>query len=143
MAENIQRITIDTGAKNYELLDKDGQRLGVFKFHPSDTRIISRYEKVVEFFESTEFQNSVSEEEAAQQIVEIDKKICEQFDFLLCYPVSKGLFEGCGPLSLTDDGDYYFEKVLEVIVNIVEAATSQRVKKKLEKVNKATAKYNK
>lgn len=138
-----ETIVIDTGAKNYALFDKEGQLLGKFKFHPSDTRILSRYEKVVNFFNSTEFQNAVNEDETAQKIVELDKKICEQFDFLLCYPVSKGLFEGCGPMSPTEDGDLYFEKVLEAIAGVIESTTSQRIQKKLEKVSKATAKYDK
>lgn len=138
-----ETIVIDTGAKRFVLLDKDGDKLGEFKFHPSDTRILRRYEKVVDFFNSEEFANAITEDGNADQIVELENAIGKQFDFLLGYPVSDGLFGGCGALAATTDGDLYFEKALEAIVGVIEKTTNQRVQKKLDKVRKATAKYDK
>lgn len=140
-----ESITVETGAQKYALLDKDGDKLGEFKFHPSDSRILRRYEKVVDFFNSDDFSNSVSDSDDSDlsQFLELEDKVAQQFDFLLGYPVSDGLFCGCGAFSPTSDGDLYFEKALEAIAGVIEKTTNQRIQKKLKKIRKVTAKYEK
>lgn len=53
------------------------------------------------------------------------------------------MFAVCNPLTLVSDGDFYVEKVLEGIGNLIEQVTNQRLEKKKTKIQKATAQYHK
>ena len=37
-----EKITFNTGAKNYEIVDQDGNELGVFRFIPTDVGILNK-----------------------------------------------------------------------------------------------------
>lgn len=45
-----EKITFNTGAKSYEIVDQDGNELGVFRFIPSDAGILKRYKEAAAFF---------------------------------------------------------------------------------------------
>ena len=45
-----EKITFNTGAKNYEIVDQDGNELGVFRFIPTDVGILNRYKETAAFF---------------------------------------------------------------------------------------------
>ena len=68
-------LKVNTGAVNVELHDEDGEKLGVFKFNPTDTGILTRYESVVDFFNSFEFERDMSAEETAEKVKEITTNI--------------------------------------------------------------------
>ncbi|MCD8047114.1 MAG: hypothetical protein LUD80_00725 [Clostridiales bacterium] len=53
------------------------------------------------------------------------------------------MFAKCNPLTLTADGDFYVENVLDGIAGLINSQTSQRVERKKAKIRKATAKYHK
>ena len=45
-------IIIDDGSKEYNIQNQHGETLAVFRFRPSDTNIISRFEEVQKFFDN-------------------------------------------------------------------------------------------
>ena len=47
-----EKITFNTGAKSYEIVDQDGNDLGVFRFVPTDVGILNRYKETAAFFAS-------------------------------------------------------------------------------------------
>ena len=47
-----EKITFNTGAKSYEIVDQDGNDLGVFRFVPTDAGILTRYKETAAFFAS-------------------------------------------------------------------------------------------
>ena len=47
-----EKITFNTGAKSYEIVDQDGNELGVFRFIPTDVGILNRYKETAAFFAS-------------------------------------------------------------------------------------------
>ena len=47
-----EKITFNTGAKSYEIVDQDGNELGVFRFVPTDVGILNRYKETAAFFAS-------------------------------------------------------------------------------------------
>ena len=53
----------------------------------------------------------------------------------------RSFFEVTHPLSMTNDGDFYFEKVVDVLGNLVEDITNERIEKKMKKIEKVTGKY--
>ena len=130
-------LTVDTGKTTVPIREKDGELIGELTFNPNDFDILKRYEKVVEALEHFDVP------EDADGVFAVSDEIKKQIDFLLNYPTSEGIFAKCNPLTLTENGDFYFENVLDGIASIIEQVTNQRVQKKLEKVRKATVKYHK
>lgn len=134
----VLKLSVDTGSVLIDIDDK-GEVIGRFRFNPNDLDIVKRYEQV-----SKEFEKIVLPEEPSyEEIVSVSDKIREQIDYLLNYKVSDEIFAKCNPLTLTNDGDFYVEKVLEGIVGLVEKVSNQRIAKKKAKIRKATAKYHK
>nr|DAR31342.1 MAG TPA: hypothetical protein [Caudoviricetes sp.] len=142
MAETM-KLTVDTGAITIELVDEKGREIGTFDFNPSDSNIIRRYKEVVEHFgeisQSIRDAGGLGEEEVGR----ISDEIAQQIDYLLGYNVSEQVFCRLGALTITGNGDLYFERVLDGIADVIEKITSQRVEKKLARVRKATEKYSK
>lgn len=141
MSENM-KLTVNTGAIVIDLEDEKGRKLGQFDFVPTDSNILDRYEKVVEFFNSTKFQDGLTEEQSEQEMKNYAKAVREQFDFLFDYPVSQEIFSHCGPLTVVANGDLFFETVLDGIAGLIEKVLDQRIKKKLDKIKKVTGKYH-
>ena len=141
MAENM-KLTVNTGALVIDLEDEKGRKLGQFDFIPTDSNILDRYEKVVDFFNSVKFREGLTDEQAEQEIKKYAQSVREQFDYLLDHPVSDEIFSRCGPLTVIANGDFYFETVMEGIAGLIEKVLDQRVQKKLNKIKKATGKYH-
>lgn len=142
MAEHMT-LQVDTGAVTIDLTDKNGKKIGEFDFNPSDSNIFKRYENVVDFFNSVSFSENVGDDKKIEEVNKLAEDIGKQFDYLFGYSVADGMFSSCGALTVTANGDFFFEAVLEGVANLIEKVTKQRINKKLAKVRKATAKYQK
>lgn len=138
MAQEVMTLSVDTGSILINVDDK-GEIIGQFRFNPTDMDIVRRYDKVAEKLNSIVIEDDAD----ADKLLEVADEVKSQFDYLLNYSVSDGIFAKCYPFSMTADGDFYFEKVLDGIVGLIEKTTNQRVEKKLKKIQKATAKYHK
>lgn len=140
VAENEIVLDVNTGYKTVRIRD-GGEFIGEFKFNPTDSNILTRMENVIDFFNSVEFSDDMTEDQKFEATKELCQKICEQFDYLFGRKVSDGVFENCGPLSVTESGDFFFEDILDKIGQIIESVMNVRVEKKLKKVREATKKY--
>ena len=143
MANKPLTLTVDTGAVQYDIMDKFGDKIGVLKFNPADSGIVSHYETVINYLNGVSFDDNLSADEAAEKVKEVDGQLREQFDYLLGNGASAGLFSTCEPMSVIANGDFYFEHILEAVGSIVEQTTNKRMEKKLARVKKATAMYEK
>lgn len=133
-------LKLDAGFVTVPIIDeKDGGTLGHLKFNPNDFDIITRYESVAKELESIQ----IDKDSGENALFEVSDKIKEQIDYLLNFNVSGEVFAVCNPLTLVSDGDFYVEKVLEGIGNLIEQVTNQRLEKKKTKIQKATAQYHK
>lgn len=132
-------LKIDTGAVTVDVENENGKKIGEFEFVPTDTDIVNRYGSVVEFFNNVSFNENEGNEEIVKKF---SSQIRDQFDYLFNYPVSDSIFSRCGPLTPVQNGDFFFEVVLDGIRGIVEKVTNERVEKKMKKIRKATAKYH-
>lgn len=137
MAEDLV-LRVETGAVNVNVTDEHGETIGTFRFNPADSNILKRYGKVVDFFNAVSFDEKASEEEQLKQVEALADDIAEQFDYLLGYDVSGGLFDQCGPLTVTKNGDFFFEQVLDGLGGLIEQVTKKRLDKKLAKIRKLT-----
>lgn len=138
MEQNTIKLSVDTGSILVDIDDK-GEIIGRFRFNPNDPDILKRYEKVIESLETI----NVTENADADEIFRISDILKEQINYLLNYNVSDELFAKCNPLTLTSNGDFYVENIIDGIVGIIERTTDSRLKMKRAKIQKATAKYHK
>ena len=138
MAE-VMKLKVETGAVTVEVEDERGKVIGSFDFNPADSNILKRYGAVVDFFNGLSQKEGLTDEEQLEEMNRIQDQIAEQFDALLGYKVSDGLFGACGPLTVTKNGDFYFEQLLEKIGGLIEGVTQKRLDKKLAKIRKAVA----
>lgn len=135
--ENAKKFIIDDGSKEYCFENNFGEVFAKFRFNPVDTGILSRYKEVVEYLEGIELEDGFTEE----KIIEIDKGISEKFAYLL--NTESDIFAKYTPCTLFANGDYYVEKALTIIGDIIEDETGQRLKKKVAKMKKLAAKNGK
>lgn len=135
-------IRVNTGSILIHIEDTDGERIGEFKFNPSDVGILDRYEKVVDFFNTVKIPDDISDEQRAEEARKLNSDIAQQMNYLLGYDVAEKVFSRCGALALTDSGSFFFENILDGVGGLIEKTTKKRIEKKLAKVRKATAKYN-
>ena len=133
-------LKVNTGAVTVNVENENGKKIGEFEFVPTDTDILKRYGSVVDFFNNVSFEENEVNEETVKKFSD---QIREQFDHLFNYPVSDSIFSKCGPLTPVQNGDFFFEVVLDGIRCIIEKVTNERVEKKMKKIRKATAKYHK
>lgn len=132
-------LKVDTGAVTVDVENENGKKIGEFEFVPTDTDIVNRYGSVVEFFNNVSFNENEGNEEIVKKF---SSQIRDQFDHLFNYLVSDSIFSKCGPLTPVQNGDFFFEVVLDGIRSIIEKVTNERVEKKMKKIRKATAKYH-
>lgn len=132
-------LKVDTGAVTVDVENENGKKIGEFEFVLTDTDIVNRYGSVVEFFNNVSFNENEGNEEIVKKF---SSQIRDQFDHLFNYPVSDSIFSKCGPLTPVQNGDFFFEVVLDGIRGIIENVTNERVEKKMKKIRKATAKYH-
>lgn len=137
------KLKVNTGAVQVAIENENGRKIGEFEFIPTDTDIVNRYGKVVDFFNNVKFDQEAKEDEKEEKIRQFSAQIREQLDYLLNYTVSENIFQQCGPLTVTQNGDFFFESVLDGICSIIEQTTNERMEKKLNKIKAATAKYHK
>ena len=100
MAQEKMKLSVDTGSVLIDVDDK-GETIGQFRFNPSDADIVRRYETVVDALDAI----TVAKDAGADELLKISDEIKKQFDYLLNYNVSEGIFAKCNPFSLTASGD--------------------------------------
>ena len=136
---DVMKLQVETGAVTVELEDENGAALGSFSFNPADSNILRRYGSVIDHFNAIELDRTQDEQAQARQMNALADDIAGQFDYLLGGPVSEGIFAQCGPLTVTKNGDFYFERVLEGVGALVEKTTKKRLDKKMARIQKAVA----
>ena len=86
-------IQIDDGSKVYDITNMRGELLGQFKFIPSDFDLIRRYDETVSAFEQMSEEIKGKKDAPISYVMELDKRIGEQVDYLFNAPVAKS---SCG-----------------------------------------------
>lgn len=138
----MERIKINDGTKEYEIVNQNDKVLGVFRFNPADTNIIEKYNDVVEGLK--EVVGKLGTGDDMEQVVrEANKGISEKLDILFGEDTSKTFFSITGPLSPLANGQLFVENILEAIGAVIEKEIHVRLKKVREHMDSYTEKYNK
>ena len=123
----------------YNIKDQDGREFGQFSFNPSDTDIVKRHKKVVEYLEKLDIPET---EDMAEALETVDNIIYEKINYLLNADVASTFFSIMGPLSPLSNGQLFIESVLDAIGQAIQNETGERVKKVAVKIKKHTSKYH-
>lgn len=135
-----EEVIIKTGTKKYVIKDEHHRFMGTFFWNPTDTGILSRYEEVIQVFDSLE---PKEEQDTATFVKEADKTLIDKMSYLLNEDTSTSLFSKVTPLTMLANGDVYVLEVLNVISRLIEKEAGNRVKRADRKVNKYTRQYHK
>lgn len=131
------QFIIDDGLHNVVFKNNKGEVFSEFSFNPSDTGLLSRYDSFIEFLESLEIKE---DGDTASQILEFENSIKEKIDELFNRNVSESIFKTYSPCTIFANGDMFIEVVIKHMGDVIEKETDNRLKKKVAKIKKATAK---
>lgn len=131
-------LKVDTGAVVIPIIDdKDNEMIGSFKFNPNDLDIVKRYPEVVKRLENI----NLPEDKDTEAVLNVSDEVKELMDYLLNYKVSDEIFAKCNPFTLTSNGMFFVENVMDGIASIIEQVTGERIKRKQKKIAEATKGY--
>ena len=136
-----EKITFNTGAKSYEIVDQDGNDLGVFRFIPSDAGILKRYKEAAAFF--TGINDKIKDKDFEEILSDLEKEAGEKIDLLFGASVSESFFKITSPFTIIDSGETFAEQIITVIGGIIEKELSEREKKQQARIDEYVAKYTK
>lgn len=133
-------IVIDDGSKIYDIVNKNGKRLGKFEFRPADTNIIKRYEEVVKFYNS--YNVPEGKDLGVEEQNKIEKEVIDKMSYLIGADAEEAFFTILGAFSPLASGELFIENVLKSISKVIEQELSVRTSKVQRRVNKYVAKYH-
>ena len=133
-------IFIDDGSKIYDIVNKNGKRLGKFEFRPADTNIIKRYEEVVKFYNS--YNVPEGKVLGVEEQNKIEKEVIDKMSYLIGADAEEAFFTILGAFSPLASGELFIENVLKSISKVIEQELAVRTSKVQRRVNKYVAKYH-
>lgn len=137
----MQEITLDRGLKSFEVKDIDGTVIGTVRFNPADLGLAGRFEEARRAIAA--LANDAGGIDSADDLIELDRKVREQFDYAFGNKVSDVLFAGVSPFAVCDDGALLAEKVLEAFAPMIEQATEAALKESKNRAARRAEKYQK
>ena len=133
-------IVIDDCSKIYDIVNKNGKRLGKFEFRPADTNIIKRYEEVVKFYNS--YNVPEGKVLGVEEQNKIEKEVIDKMSYLIGADAEEAFFTILGAFSPLASGELFIENVLKSISKVIEQELAVRTSKVQRRVNKYVAKYH-
>lgn len=134
-------LKIDRGLKSYEVKDIDGTLLGTLYVNPADFGIAARLEEARRAIQQLADGLAVDADADVDKIIEADKLIREQINYIFGSDASSVFFKGVSALALLPDGTMVFEKALQAAVPIIEDAVGKAVKASQKRVQKHAGAY--
>lgn len=142
----MERLQIETGIKKYEIVDENGDVLGVIRIDPKDFNMYERVEIAEKNIE--ELMNAaikIADGDGADliketRIVELDEKIKEQLNYLFDYDVSGIIFGNKNCLNL-NHGVTFIQRFLDMIIPVIRNVVETESKESAERVGKYTNAY--
>lgn len=134
-------LKIDRGLKSYEVKDIDGTLLGTLYVNPADIGIAARLEEARRAIQQLADGLAADADAGVDQIIEADKLIREQINYIFGSDASSVFFKGVSALALLPDGTMVFEKALQAAVPIIEDAVGKAVKASQKRVQKHVGVY--
>ncbi|WP_342979451.1 MULTISPECIES: hypothetical protein [unclassified Ruminococcus] len=137
----MEKVVFQTGAKSYQIVDPEGNELGVFRFTPTDAGILNRYKEVAAYF--SKLGERIKGENLEAILPDLEKEAGEKIDLLFGAPVSENFFKITSPFTVLEDGEIFAEQIITVIGGIIEKELDAREKAQQKRIKKYTDKYAK
>lgn len=134
-------LKIDRGLKSYEVKDLDDTLLGTIYVNPADFGIAARLEEARRAIQQLADRLASDADADVDKIIEADKLIREQVNYIFGSDASSVFFKGVSALALLPDGSMVFEKVLQAAVPIIEDAVGKAIKASQMRVQKHAGAY--
>lgn len=134
-------LKIDRGLKSYEVKDIDDTLLGTIYVNPADFGIAARLEEARRAIQQLADGLAADADADVDKIIEADKLIREQINYIFGSDASSVFFKGVSALALLPDGTMVFEKALQAAVPIIEDAVGKAIKASQMRVQKHTGAY--
>lgn len=137
----MEKVVFQTGAKSYQIVDPEGNELGVFRFTPTDAGILNRYKEVAAYF--SKLGERIKGENLEAILPDLEKEAGEKIDLLFGAPVSENFFKITSPFTVLEDGEIFAEQIIKTIGSVIDKEFAEREEKQQERIRKYTAKYEK
>nr|DAI27732.1 MAG TPA: hypothetical protein [Caudoviricetes sp.] len=139
-----RQIKLDDREK-IEIVDADGNVTGYFRFNPTDTAIIERFENIEKYFKDKQkYLASIQNGNDIDIINELIREIKIEFDKFLNYEgAGETLFKNCSPLAIRPNGEMHAVYVVNALINFIQSELKSRSKKAEANISKYTNKYQK
>lgn len=134
-------LKIDRGLKSYEVKDLDDTLLGTIYVNPADFGIAARLEEARRAIQQLADGLASDADADVDKIIEADKLIKEQVNYIFGSDASSVFFKGVSALALLPDGSMVFEKALQAAVPIIEDAVGNAVRASQKRVQKHAGAY--
>lgn len=134
-------LKIDRGLKSYEVKDLDDTLLGTIYVNPADFGIAARLEEARRAIQQLADGLASDANADVDKIIEADKLIKEQVNYIFGSDASSVFFKGVSALALLPDGSMVFEKALQAAVPIIEDAVGSAVRASQKRVQKHAGAY--
>lgn len=141
--QNSNDIVVNDGSKIFNIKNQRGEFLGKFTFVPSDIGLVGRYERAIKTFEELQIQLESETGDDKEKIIEAEKKMKAEIDYMFNANVSETFFKITGPFSILGNGDFFAVHIIETIRTVIEKETGVRLEKAKSRASKYTQKYHK
>ncbi|MCM1308042.1 MAG: hypothetical protein NC223_05525 [Butyrivibrio sp.] len=142
-------LIINTGQKEYDLKDQNGNIIGKIHINPNDPNFVARMnsfankyaelagkaDKVDEYFSSGDL------DKASETLLELDNAIKSEIDILFDAEISKIVFKGCNCLA-TVNGVPFIERFINAVLPEFKNSILKERKAQNQRVSKYTQKYH-
>jgi hypothetical protein len=142
-------ITIDDGSIDIPIQNQFGEKIGVFRFNPSDINIVNRYNEVADQFgeivkplinANISSEGEGEDDESIHLLNEAGDKMVDLMDYVL-NGNSREAFFGKTHIFAPVGGMFYCEKVYEAVGAFISQRFSAEVKRVNNRMNQHTHGY--
>lgn len=130
---------IDDGRVTFTFTNTDGELIASFKMNPTDVNLVQRCEEVGNFF--TEASAEMSKVHTGADVIALNKRIEEKFDYMLGYEAHKTLFSNLTATTILPSGEIFAIVVLDRIRAGIEPEIQARKDKMKSAMEKYTGNY--
>lgn len=142
-------LIINTGKKEYDLKDQNGNIIGKIQFNPNDPNFVARMNnfanKYAELSKKADevggYFDSGDIDKAGAAMIELDNTIKSELDILFDAEVSKVVFGGCNCLA-TVNGVPFIERFMNAILPEFKSMIVKERRAQNQRVSKYTGRYH-
>jgi hypothetical protein len=147
--KKVEELVVDDGSITVPIKNTLGEKIGEFKFRPTDFNMVKRYNEI-----SSKFADVVkplidanitpegegADEESVKILNEVENNLFELVDYLFDANMAEAFFGKMHPFSPVD-GKFYCENVLNVVGDFIARKFDSEINKISARVDKYTHGY--